>query len=36
MPGNELINFKELSEIKKVFKSGGVLFRYGLNKQRNG
>ena len=32
-PGNELINHKELNEIKKIFtKSGGVLFAHGFDK----
>lgn len=34
-PGNELINHKELNEIKKIFtKSGGVLFAHGFDKRR--
>ena len=34
-PGNELINIKELNEIKKIFtKSDGVLFAHGFDKRR--
>jgi len=34
-PGNELINIKELNEIKKIFtKSNGVLFAHGFDKRR--
>ena len=34
-PGNELINHKELTEIKKIFtKSDGVLFAHGFDKRR--
>ena len=34
-PGNELINHKELNEIKKIFtKSDGVLFAHGFDKRR--
>ena len=36
MPGSEFIDKKELNSIKKVFDSGGVLFRYGQANQRNG
>ena len=36
MPGFELINKKdELREIKKIFNSGGVLFRQGFENRRN-
>ena len=35
MPGNELIDNKELDEIKKIFKqSDGVLFAHGFDKRR--
>ena len=34
-PGNELIDKKELDEIKKIFtKSNGVLFAHGFDKRR--
>ena len=34
-PGNELINKKELNEIRKIFtKSNGVLFAHGFEKRR--
>ena len=34
-PGNELIDIKELNEIKKIFtKSNGVLFAHGFDKRR--
>ena len=34
-PGNELIDKKELDEIKKIFtKSDGVLFAHGFDKRR--
>ena len=34
-PGNELIDKKELDEIKKIFtKSNGVLFAHGSDKRR--
>ena len=35
MPGYELINNKELSLIKEVFKNGSILYRYGFEKLRN-
>lgn len=35
MPGNELINHKELEEVKKIFtQSDGVLFAHGFDKRR--
>ena len=35
MPGNELINYKELKEVKKIFtESDGVLFAHGFDKRR--
>jgi len=35
MPGNELINHKELREVKKIFtESDGVLFAHGFDKRR--
>jgi len=35
MPGNELINHKELKEVKKIFTvSDGVLFAHGFDKRR--
>lgn len=34
MPGYELIDKKELEEINKVFKEGGILFRYGFENLR--
>ena len=35
MPGNELINHKELKEVKKIFtESDGVLFAHGFDKRR--
>ena len=34
-PGNELIDKKELGEIKEIFtKSDGVLFAHGFDKRR--
>ena len=34
-PGNEIINKKELGEIKEIFtKSDGVLFAHGFDKRR--
>ena len=35
MPGYEVINNHELNEIKKVFQSGGILFRHGFDNLRN-
>ena len=34
MPGFEFINSKELDEIKKIFRNGGVLFRHGFENIR--
>ena len=35
VPGNEIINFKELNEIKKIFtQSDGVLFAHGFDERR--
>ena len=35
VPGNEIINFKELNEIKKIFtESDGVLFAHGFDERR--
>ena len=35
MPGNELIDYKELKEVKKIFtESDGVLFAHGFDKRR--
>ena len=36
MPGYEVIGIEEQNEIKEVFDNGGILFRQGFLKERNG